>query len=222
MKIKSKNSITFMVSMGLQGKNGEISKYHVFISHPEGHKPVEIDNPGLLNSQPAQFPNLRAYTEYVFYAQAETSAGKGPRSEEQRVRTEPDLPEKPEGLGFDENDPTLRIHWSPPEFPNGVISNYTVRILLRNGSEFDLIARTDQMKMFNTKTPTSEVFKFYVWARNSVGRSRQRASFHLDNYKPQETSDSQITTLVVVMIVVAIFLFLVIIVILGVFYRKRR
>ncbi|CAH3116195.1 unnamed protein product [Pocillopora meandrina] len=75
---------------------------------------------------------LDKYTEYELQVLAFTSAGDGPKSPSQVVRTREDAPDAPTFLSYSDlspnksHGPRIILNWSKPQEPNGVIRSYTL------------------------------------------------------------------------------------------------
>ncbi|XP_066015596.1 protein sidekick-1-like isoform X3 [Pocillopora verrucosa] len=75
---------------------------------------------------------LDKYTEYELQVLAFTSAGDGPKSPSQVVRTREDAPDAPTSLSYTDlspsksHGPRITLTWSEPAEPNGVIRSYTL------------------------------------------------------------------------------------------------
>ena len=87
-------------------------------------------------------PGLLPYQLVSVAVSANTSAGEGPRSEVDTIRTAQAAPSVPTGVMVQvTSNSSLTVGWDPPSMPNGVLTNYTVRIynLMTNySSEFNL------------------------------------------------------------------------------------
>ncbi|XP_067415990.1 phosphatidylinositol phosphatase PTPRQ isoform X4 [Emydura macquarii macquarii] len=75
------------------------------------------------------FNNLTPFTTYDVYVGAETSAGMGPKSN-LTIFTPPEAPSAVSDLQLVEVEATLiRIAWRKPQQPNGIITQYRVKVL---------------------------------------------------------------------------------------------
>ncbi|XP_074980428.1 phosphatidylinositol phosphatase PTPRQ isoform X6 [Caretta caretta] len=78
------------------------------------------------------FNNLTPFTTYDVSVSAETSAGMGPKSN-LTVFTPPEVPSAVSDLQLAELEATLiRISWRKPQQPNGIITQYRVKVLARD------------------------------------------------------------------------------------------
>ncbi|XP_074868405.1 phosphatidylinositol phosphatase PTPRQ isoform X2 [Carettochelys insculpta] len=81
------------------------------------------------------FDNLAPFTAYNVYVGAETSAGMGPKSN-LTVFTPSEVPSAVSDLQLEGVEATLiRITWRKPQQPNGIITQYRVKVLAQNTGE---------------------------------------------------------------------------------------
>ncbi|XP_075788523.1 phosphatidylinositol phosphatase PTPRQ isoform X2 [Pelodiscus sinensis] len=78
------------------------------------------------------FDNLTPFTRYDVYVGAETSAGIGPKTNV-TIFTPPEVPSAVSDLQLAEVEATLiRIVWRKPQQPNGIITQYRVKVLAQD------------------------------------------------------------------------------------------
>ncbi|XP_038612619.1 phosphatidylinositol phosphatase PTPRQ [Tachyglossus aculeatus] len=100
--------------------------YRVELYGPSGHI---LDNS--TKELKFTFTNLTPFTKYSVFVAAETSAGIGPKSNF-TIFTPPEVPSAVFDLQITEVEATLiRITWKKPRQPNGIISQYRVKVLER-------------------------------------------------------------------------------------------
>ncbi|XP_046403358.1 protein sidekick [Ischnura elegans] len=81
-----------------------------------------------LAEQTAVVGNLAKATHYNITVVCFTDPGDGPRSRPVAVQTQEDVPEEVGSLQFDDvSDRAVRVTWTPPRHPNGVIISYGLR-----------------------------------------------------------------------------------------------
>lgn len=201
-----------MIGVDLADKftNGPVKRYRAVMN--PGNVALEVDH-----GRP-QFNNLKAYTNYSFYAQAYSEAGFGPSSEVLFILTGESEPGPPEHLNYVPiADPNLFLRWAAPVELNGLIIMYEVKIFMHNNSVILLSVDPKSISLCETKIPKAAVRRVEVSAVTSQGhRSRPPAVVLID-----ANSSVASNTTVIVMTVLMIVLVLVIISIIVLYLRRR-
>ncbi len=119
--------------------NGVVTAYTFYVTFGNGSSIVLVDRrlTGTFTLE-----GLLPYQLVSVEVSANTSAGEGPKSNVDTIRTAQAAPSVPTGvMVWVTSNSSLTVGWDPPTMPNGVLTNYTVRIYnLMNSyySEFNL------------------------------------------------------------------------------------
>ncbi|ERE91592.1 phosphotidylinositol phosphatase PTPRQ-like protein [Cricetulus griseus] len=153
--------------------NGKITHYTIYAMELDTHRAFQmttVDTSFLITG-------LKKYTRYKMRVAASTHVGEGSLSEENDifVRTPEDEPESsPQDVKVTDVSPNeMRLQWSPPEKPNGIIIAYEV-----------LYQNTDTLFLKNTSTTNIilsdlkpyTLYNISVWSYTRVGHGNQSSS----------------------------------------------
>ena len=135
--------------------------------------PPDLLNP--LSEQTSLIDGLKPWTAYNITVLCFTSPGDGVRSPPEHVRTHQDYPGPVGGLRFEDiTDRGVSVGWDPPAEPNGVLTGYTVRYMVKDLIhtlfERNFTAEVTGFRLNNLK-PTTH-YTFEVYALTEVGRGK--------------------------------------------------
>lgn len=106
--------------------NGVINAYTFYISFDNGSSIVLVDR---TLTGTFILEGLLPYQLISVEVSANTSAGEGPKSNVDIIRTAQAAPSMPTGVMVQvTSNSSLMVRWNPPTRPNGILTNYTVRI----------------------------------------------------------------------------------------------
>ncbi|XP_059099411.1 protein sidekick-like isoform X3 [Tigriopus californicus] len=133
----------------------------------------DVLNP--LSEQSSVIDGLKPWTAYNITVLCFTSPGDGVRSPHELVRTHQDFPGPVSNLRFEDiTDRGVRMMWELPSEPNGIITGFTIRYMVKDMIhtlvERNLTAEDMQFKLNNLK-PTTH-YTFEVYALTEVGRGK--------------------------------------------------
>ncbi len=142
---------------------------------PEATVTVAPDLLNPLSEQTSVIDGLRPWTAYNVTVLCFTSPGDGVRSPPELVRTHQDYPGPVAALRFEDiTDRGVGVIWDRPGEPNGIITGYTVRYMVKDLIhtlvEKNLTANTRALRLNNLK-PTTH-YTFEVYALTEVGRGK--------------------------------------------------
>ena len=119
------NSLTFNLQPPV-APNGAITAYTFYVTFDNGTSITVVDR-DLTGT--FTLDNLFPYQLLSVAVSANTSAGEGPKSDVDTIRTAQAAPSAPTGVVVRvTSNSSLTVAWDPPTMPNGVLTNYTVRI----------------------------------------------------------------------------------------------
>ena len=106
--------------------NGVITAYTFYVTFDNGTSIVVVDR-DLTGT--FTLDGLLPYQLLSVEVSANTSAGEGPKSDVDTIRTAQAPPSMPTGVVVQvTSNSSLTVGWDPPTLANGVLTNYTVRI----------------------------------------------------------------------------------------------
>ncbi|KAG9510748.1 Protein sidekick, partial [Fragariocoptes setiger] len=146
-----------------------------------------LPNPSPTSPQSHVVENLQPYTNYYMTVLCFTSAGDGPPNEPPLyVKTKQDVPDAIQTLDFTEIlDKSLRVRWTPPRRPNGVLTKYTVEYSVTGSpekSEKVFPGDTSEAKITDLLPHTD--YRFTVYPHTSIGRGPGKTSFTQTSVPP--------------------------------------
>lgn len=150
--------------------NGNITNYTIYWAAAPGSESSDI-------SEETTFVigNLTSYTNYNISVSAWTSSGESKtRAGPLRIQTEEGIPTEPTNLTSGTvTNTTIDLQWSPPAYPNGKVTNYTVYWVATSGSEISGETQETFYTVNDLKPFTN--YTLYVTAWTSAGESENRA-----------------------------------------------
>ena len=129
-----------------------------------------------LSEQTSFIDDLTPWTLYNITVLCFTSPGDGVKSPAEQVRTHQDFPGPVSALRFEDiTDRGVRVLWGTPIKPNGIITGYTVRYMVKDMIhtlvDKNFTQNTHSFMLTNLKPTTHYTFK--VYAITEVGRGEE-------------------------------------------------
>ncbi|XP_073972084.1 sidekick cell adhesion molecule isoform X2 [Rhodnius prolixus] len=130
-----------------------------------------------LEEQSAIMNGLEKYTEYNITVLCFTDPGDGIQSKPVQITTLEDVPDEVVNLQFEDvSDRAVKVVWSPPTHPNGVLTGYTLSYAMKDRPETlkieELPSDTTSIKIEQLQATTH--YKFSVAAKTSKGTGSVR------------------------------------------------
>ncbi|CAH7332029.1 Ptprq [Phodopus roborovskii] len=154
--------------------NGKITHYTIYAMELDTHRAFQmttVDTSFLITG-------LKKYTRYKMRVAASTHVGEGSLSEENDifVRTPEDEPESsPQDVKVTDVSPSeMRLKWSPPEKPNGIIIAYEV---LYQNADTLFIKNTSTTDIVLSDLKPYTLYNISVRSYTRVGHGNQSSSF---------------------------------------------
>ncbi|XP_041442217.1 phosphatidylinositol phosphatase PTPRQ-like [Xenopus laevis] len=114
--------------------------------------------------------NLTPYTEYLISVSAFTTVGEGPPAEKV-VRTGEQVPSAVQNVMYESvNSTTVKLSWHPPLHQNGIITNYTIYVMVVNSTKA-LAKTTTDTEILITDLKKFTEYKMRITASTSAGES---------------------------------------------------
>ncbi|XP_026329233.1 protein sidekick isoform X2 [Hyposmocoma kahamanoa] len=132
-----------------------------------------------LTEQASIIGGLEKFNEYNISVLCFTEPGDGPRSEFIRVTTKEDIPDEVSSLQFDDiSDRAVRVSWSPPKKPNGILIGYKLSYEIKDNAETlkeeVLPPNITSVKVEHLQASTH--YKFWLRALTAVGEGPPRSA----------------------------------------------
>nr|XP_033808593.1 phosphatidylinositol phosphatase PTPRQ isoform X3 [Geotrypetes seraphini] len=181
--------------------NGIILYYTVHVWNTEARRTINITQPFL------ELTDLEKNNEYQAYVTTSTRYGAGKtRSEKIRFRTSEGAPSDPpkDILYLNLSSTEIKVFWSPPSKPNGIIQRYSIYymnssgIFMQNFSIDDVESNFDNTTLSAMLDSLSKFSHYTLWvtASTALGDGNQTSEV-IDVYTDQDVPEDSIQNLTV-------------------------